>query len=209
MSTPGSPLLRRGSHLFMVAAAVFVGLAGAFAAVAFRLMIRIVQAAAFGGAEGFATLAEEGLLAEASDPLQVAVHLDWYWKLAIPAAGGAIVGPLIYFFAREARGHGVPEVIKAVAIRGGIIRARVVGVKALASAVCIGTGGSVGREGPIVQIGSAFGSTVGQLLRLNTTQTRTLVGCGAAAGIAATFTSSGTSPSSSSRPSSSPPWWRS
>ena len=171
----------------MVAAAVFVGLAGAFAAVAFRLLIRIIQGAAFGGAEGLTVLMEEGLLAEASDPVQLAVDLEWYWKLAIPAAGGAIVGPVIYFFAREARGHGVPEVMKAVAVRGGIIRARVVGVKALASAVCIGTGGSVGREGPIVQIGSAVGSSVGQLLKLNTAQIRTLVGCGAAAGISATF----------------------
>jgi CIC family chloride channel protein len=68
-----------------------------------------------------------------------------------------------------------------------VIRARIVGVKALASALSIGTGGSVGREGPIVQIGSAFGSTIGQKLRLNAAGVRTLVGCGAAAGISATF----------------------
>jgi CIC family chloride channel protein len=171
----------------MVAAAIFVGLAGAFGAVVFRLMIRGVQAVAFGGSEGLAELAEEGLLAEASDPLHMAESLSWYWRIAIPAAGGLIVGPLIYFFAREARGHGVPEVMKAVALGGGIIRARLVAVKALASALSIGSGGSVGREGPIVQIGSALGSSVGQLLKLNTTQIRTLVGCGAAAGIAATF----------------------
>jgi CIC family chloride channel protein len=77
--------------------------------------------------------------------------------------------------------------MKAVALRGGIIRSRVVAVKALASALSIGTGGSVGREGPIVQIGSAFGSSVGQFFKLNTMQIRTLVGCGAAAGISATF----------------------
>lgn len=187
MLAPGSPIFQRGGHLFMVVTAVFVGLAGASAAVAFRLLIRIVQGTAFGGAEGLAMLAEEGLLAEAGDPLRMAVDLEWYWKIAIPAAGGAIVGPVIYLFAREARGHGVPEVMKAVAVHGGIIRARVVVVKALASAVCIGTGGSVGREGPIVQIGSAFGSSVGQLLKLTTAQIRTLVGCGAAAGISATF----------------------
>jgi CIC family chloride channel protein len=185
--SPGAPLFRRGGHLFMVAAAIFVGIAGALGAVAFRLLIRTIQALAFGGTEGIAPLLEEGLLAEASDPLSVAVGLPFYWRIAIPAIGGLIVGPLIYFFAREARGHGVPEVMKAVALRGGIIRARVVAVKALASATSIGTGGSVGREGPIVQIGSAFGSAVGQLFKLNTTQIRTLVGCGAAAGISATF----------------------
>jgi len=117
----------------------------------------------------------------------VARHLAWYWRVSIPAVGGLMVGPLIYFFAREARGHGVPEVMKAVAVRGGVIRARIVAVKAIASAISIGTGGSVGREGPIVQIGAAAGSTIGQWFKLNTAAVRTLVGCGAAAGISATF----------------------
>jgi len=66
-----------------------------------------------------------------------------------------VVGPVVYFLAREAKGHGVPEVMEAVAIKYGIIRKRIVFIKALVSAICIGTGGSVGREGPIVQIGSA------------------------------------------------------
>ncbi len=171
----------------MVGAAIAVGLAGAIGAVSFRLMIRSVQAVAFGGIDGLHGMLEEGLLAEANDPLAIAQNLAWYWRLIIPTAGGLIVGPLIYFFAREARGHGVPEVMKAVALRGGVIRTRIVAIKALASALSIGTGGSVGREGPIVQIGSAVGSTLGQWLALPTRQLRTLVGCGAAAGISATF----------------------
>lgn len=171
----------------MVGCAVFVGLAGALGAVLFRLMIRLIQGFFFEGVPGVAAVFEEGIAAETRDPLDVAQNLAWYWRIAIPAAGGALVGPLIYFFAREARGHGIPEVMKAVAIRGGVIRARIVGVKALASALSIGTGGSVGREGPIVQIGSAFGSTLGQKLQLNAAGIRTLVGCGAAAGISATF----------------------
>jgi CIC family chloride channel protein len=105
----------------------------------------------------------------------------------LPALGGLIFGPLIYFFAREAKGHGVPEVMLAVAQRGGRIRPAVVVVKALASALCIGSGGSVGREGPIVQIGSALGSSIGQVLRMSDDRIRTLVACGAAGGIAATF----------------------
>lgn len=171
----------------MVVAAVSVGLAGAAGAVFFRLLIRTVQAVAFGGIDGLSVLVSEGMAAEAHDPLADTMALEWYWRLAIPATGGLLVGPLIYFFAREARGHGVPEVMKAVALRGGVIRPRIVAVKALASALSIGTGGSVGREGPIVQIGAAFGSTLGQLLRLPTMQIRTLVACGAAAGISATF----------------------
>ena len=98
-----------------------------------------------------------------------------------------MVGVLIYKYAQEAKGHGVPEVMEAVALRGGRIRPRVAVVKALASSVCIGTGGSVGREGPIAQIGSALGSTVGQLLNLSDERVRNLVACGAAGGIAATF----------------------
>jgi len=105
----------------------------------------------------------------------------------LPLAGALIAGPLITYFASEAKGHGVPEVMKAIALRGGRIRPVVVVVKALASAACIGSGGSAGREGPIVQIGSAFGSTVGQLFRLSDERIRNLVACGAAGGIAATF----------------------
>ncbi len=113
-------------------------------------------------------------------------HPKW-WILLAPAIGGLLVGPLVYFFAREAKGHGVPEVMEAVALRAGVIRPRLVLVKSLASAISIGSGGSVGREGPIVQIGSALGSAIGQLLRVSGRRLKTLVGCGTAAGIAATF----------------------
>ncbi|HSB70029.1 MAG TPA: chloride channel protein [Candidatus Methylomirabilis sp.] len=105
----------------------------------------------------------------------------------IPAAGGALVGPLVYFLARETKGHGVPEVMLAVAQEQGRMRFRVVFVKALASALCIGTGGSAGREGPIVQIGSALGSGLGQLTKVPVEILRTLVAAGAAGGISATF----------------------
>lgn len=106
--------------------------------------------------------------------------------LIIPVIGGLLVGPLI-LFAQEAKGHGVPEVMQALILRGGRIRPRVAAAKILASALCIGTGGSAGREGPIVQVGSALGSSLGQVLRLSDERMRNLVACGAAAGIAATF----------------------
>jgi CIC family chloride channel protein len=89
-------------------------------------------------------------------------HLPWlgiWFLLLVPVAGGLLYGPLIFRFAREARGHGVPEVMMAVARQNGRIRPQVSVVKALASALCIGTGGSVGREGPIVQIGSALAAS--------------------------------------------------
>jgi CIC family chloride channel protein len=109
------------------------------------------------------------------------------YVIIVPAVGGLIVGLLVYFFAREAKGHGVPEVMEAVALHGGRIRPRVAIIKSLASSVCIGSGGSVGREGPIVQIGSALGSSLGQALHLSNDRVRNLVACGAAGGIAATF----------------------
>ncbi len=178
---------RRGGHLFTVGVAIACGLAGAFGAIVFRLLIRLFQGLFFEGAEGVAGVVEEGLLADAGDPRAVATELAWWKLVLIPALGGLIVGPLVWFLAREARGHGVPEVMEAVALRGGVMRPRIVAVKTLASAISIGSGGSVGREGPIVQIGSAMGSAIGQALSLPARQLRTIVGCGAAAGIAATF----------------------
>jgi CIC family chloride channel protein len=159
-------------HTMMVLLAVLVGVAAGFGAVGFRHLINFFQTLAYGGE---------------NDLLELVVNLPWYYRVAVPAIGGLIVGPLVYFFAREAKGHGVPEVMEAVALKGGVIRKRVVVVKSLASAISISTGGSVGREGPIVQIGSAIGSILGQFMKLSPDRMRTLVGCGAAAGIAATF----------------------
>ncbi|MCB9638420.1 MAG: chloride channel protein [Myxococcales bacterium] len=103
------------------------------------------------------------------------------------AIAGILVGAMVARWAHEAKGHGVPEVMMAVAVKGGRIRPRVAGAKVLASSLTIGAGGSAGREGPIVQIGSAVGSTIGQLLHLSSKRVRILVACGAASGIAATF----------------------
>ncbi len=105
----------------------------------------------------------------------------------LPAIGGLLAGPLISRFAPEAKGHGVPEVMTALATRGGRIRKRVVTVKVMASSMTIGFGGAAGREGPMVQIGSAIGSAIGQWARVSTKHVRTLVACGAAGGVAATF----------------------
>ena len=164
--------LRTNEHTIMAVLAVAVGLAGGLGAVGFRYLINFFQTLAYGSSD---------------ELLHVVLALPWYMKVWVPAAGGLVVGPLVYFFAREAKGHGVPEVMEAVALKGGVIRKRVVVVKSVASAISISTGGSVGREGPIVQIGSAIGSTLGQMLKVSQDRMRTLVGCGAAAGIAATF----------------------
>ena len=156
----------------MVLVAVVIGLLGGFCAVGFRLLIQAMNRVFWH--EGQYTLAYLD-------------SLPFWWKISAPAVGGLIVGWIVYRFAREAKGHGVPEVMEAVALKGGRIRPRVVIAKMFASGISIGSGGSVGREGPIVQIGSALGSSIGQWLKVDQRRLRTLVGCGAAAGIAATF----------------------
>lgn len=136
------------------------------------------------GAVAFIWLLEQiGLIAGA---VQTALG-DVVGQVAFMALAGLVVGFMVDRWAREAKGHGVPEVMEAVALRAGRIRPRVAAIKVLASSITIGAGGSAGREGPIVQVGSALGSTVGQLLRFSGERVRTLVACGAAAGIAATF----------------------
>ncbi len=110
-----------------------------------------------------------------------------WWIPVVGAVGGVIIGLIAHVFAPEIRGGGVPNVMEAVARRGGRLRARVVPIKAIATSIAIGTGGSAGREGPIVQIGGAFGSLIGQLFGLSEAHIRTLVSCGVAAGISATF----------------------
>ncbi|MFQ5666350.1 MAG: chloride channel protein [Candidatus Binatia bacterium] len=132
-------------------------------------------------------LVQWGAIGSAGLPLQIVPTLAWYHVLLVPALGGLVLGPLLRFLAPEAAGHGVPEVIEAVMIGGGRIRRRIAAVKSVVSAITIGTGGSVGREGPIVQIGAALGSALGQLLRLPSEQLKTLAACGAGGGIAAVF----------------------
>src|SRR6202034_58420 len=107
--------------------------------------------------------------------------------ILVPILGAVAVTFLVSNFAPEARGHGVPEVMDAIYYKGGVIRPVVALVKSLASAIAIGSGAAVGREGPIIQIGSALGSTLGQIVAMPTGQRITLVAAGAGAGIAATF----------------------
>ncbi len=104
-----------------------------------------------------------------------------------PVAGGLIVTFLVETFAPEARGHGVPEVMDAIYYNEGRIRPIVATIKSLASAISIGSGAAIGREGPIIQIGASLGSTLGQIIPMATWQRITLVAAGAGAGIAATF----------------------
>jgi CIC family chloride channel protein len=175
---PVSSWLGGPSRFGLVAMALIVGAGAGIGAAGFRELVFFLTWLVTGhqqfGQQGHAS----------------SLHIPWlgiWFVLVVPVIGGLVYGPLIQRYAREARGHGVPEVMLAVAENGGRIRPPVTVVKALASAICIGVGGSVGREGPIVQIGSALASTLGQLVRMSENRLRIIVACGAAGGIAATF----------------------
>ncbi len=155
--------------LFSLILAVFVGGATGLAAVFFIHLIAVIQNSSYNTVQFLFP------------------HLGVWSYVFVPIAGALLAGPLIAWFAQEAKGHGVPEVMQALVQRGGKIRPRVAITKIITAALCIGTGGSAGREGPIVQVGSTLGSATGQLLHLSDDRIKNLVACGAAAGIAATF----------------------
>jgi len=145
----------RREHFFMIVMGGIAGAVGGYGAVGFRKLIAIASQLGWGNVTEM----------EGTDLLSMAIAAPFWIKLAIPAIGGLLVGIIVHFFAHEAKGHGVPEVMEAVALKDGRMRTRVVFAKAFASAICIGSGGSVGREGPIIQIGSAISSAIGKFLR--------------------------------------------
>ena len=159
------------------ALSILVGIVAGLGAIAFRALIGLLHNLLF--------------LGKLSASYDANIHTPpspWGpFVILVPVAGALGVAFLVKNFAPEAKGHGVPEVMDAVYHRKGIIRPVVSVVKALASALSIGSGASIGREGPIIQIGSSFGSTIGQLLGVPAWQRITLIAAGAGGGIAATF----------------------
>jgi CIC family chloride channel protein len=157
--------------------ALIVGVITGLGAVVFRGLIGRVHNVRFLGHFAFAYNAS---LFTPASPWGPGVIL-------VPVIGGMAVTWIVSNFAPEAKGHGVPEVMDAIYYKRGNIRPVVALVKSIASALAIGSGSAVGREGPIIQIGSALGSTLGQIIRMQAGQRITLVAAGAGAGIAATF----------------------
>ncbi len=156
---------------------VVIGVVGALGAVVFRGLIALFHNLLF--------LGQWALLYDANAHTPPS---PWGpFVILVPVLGAVGVVFLVSHFAPEAKGHGVPEVMDAIYYHKGVIRPVVALVKSLASALSIGSGGSVGREGPIIQIGSSFGSTLSQVLRVPIWQRVTLIAGGAGAGIAATF----------------------
>ncbi|APX24267.1 MAG: chloride channel protein [Rhodobacteraceae bacterium] len=168
---------RRVSMVYLSLIAVAIGVVTGIGAILLRYLISVIHNLAFLGIFSFE---HDANLPTPPSPYGPFVILA-------PVIGGVIVLWLVRTFAPEARGHGVPEVMDAIYYRGGKIRPAVVLIKSLASALSIGSGASVGREGPIIQIGSGIGSVLGGAFRLRSWQVITMVAAGAGAGIAATF----------------------
>lgn len=158
-------------HIRLTLLACIIGIAAGLASILFKIMINFFQ----------------DLFWRSSTIISSVSSQPWYWTILIPAAGGLLISPIIYYGAKEAKGHGVPEIMEALVLRGGRIRNRVAAIKAIASSICIGSGGSTGREGPIVQISASLASSLSQFFRIKEKGIRTLVAAGAGAGIGATF----------------------
>jgi len=161
-----------GDTLFPILMALVIGVLAGVGAIGFRYLIEVGQTVLW--------------LPGATFTQQVAAT-SLPWKFLIPVLAGGLAGPIITYVAPELRGPGVPEVMRALALRAGRIRHRVTLLKTVITAGLLSAGASVGREGPIVQIGASIGSSITQFLRLDHRYRRLAVACGAAAGIAATF----------------------
>lgn len=160
-------------HIILSVVAIAIGVMVGYGAIIFRLLTESFQFIFM--QNGHENVAE------------IVRGLPWWQVLLMPVVGGAIIGPLIHFFFPAARGDGVPEVMSAVALRGGKLDVRDTLGKMLSCALSIGCGSSVGREGPVVHLGATLASWFGSLMPSFNNHMRTIVGCGAAAGIAASF----------------------
>jgi H+/Cl- antiporter ClcA/CBS domain-containing protein len=159
---------------YVTGLAGLVGVLAGLAAYALYALIALVSSAVFFGRPAL-TLR----------PLQE--HTLGALVIVVPALGGLIVGLMARYGSSKIRGHGIPEAMEAVLVQRSRIAPRVALLKPLSAAVAIGTGGPFGAEGPIIQTGGALGSLVGQLLHTTAAERKVLLACGAAAGMAATF----------------------
>jgi CIC family chloride channel protein len=155
---------------YVLAVAVVAVLAAAFA-VAFRAAINFVFSRIF----------------HARDVLALFEHLSWQWCLAVPAIGGALAGTVSVLSLRLFRGQSVGDVMEAVALGNHPVSLRAAALKVLGSFVAIASGGSIGREGPIIQFGGGLGDAISRLSRLSASEKRTLIAAGTAAGFAAAY----------------------
>ncbi len=159
-------------NLTIVFIASLIGILAGLGAYVLKISIKLVHKLFWGNTESF---------------LNVKEHFSFLYIIIVPAIGGLIVGIIMKYLGKEVKGHGMASVIESIFFKGGFIRKRVGALKIITAAFTIGTGGSVGKEDPVIQIGSSIGSFIGQIFHMSEKKLRTLVACGAAAGLAAAF----------------------
>ncbi|WP_373353692.1 chloride channel protein [Pseudoroseicyclus sp. CXY001] len=165
---------RGGLRARLWALALVIGLAAGLATLLFRLGIAWLQALVYG----------------TDDPAHIhsfAAGLDWYWLLAIPICGGLVVGLLVDRLTEDGRVRSVADVIEAAALHDGRVQRRRGLVSALASLITLSTGGSTGREGPVVHLAAVMASYVNSWTRASGIEGRELLGCAVAAAVSASF----------------------
>lgn len=160
-------------HILLSGMAIAVGLLVGYGSILFRDLIELFQLFFMG--DGSENVGE------------IVAGLAWWQICLMPVLGGLVMGPMVHFLFPGSKGHGVPEVMVSVALEGGRLGLKDGLGKMLASAISIGAGASVGREGPVIHLGATLASWLGQKTGMSTRHLRTMVGCGAAAGIAAAF----------------------
>ncbi len=154
--------------------ALIIGIAAGFAALFFRKGINALQGWAYG--------ADDMSLVHS-----VAAELPWYWLVIVPTCGGLIVGLILHHFTPDARARSVAEVIEGAALHDGRVEKRAGLASALASMITLGTGGSSGREGPVVHLAGVISSWVSNRINADGITGRDLLGCAVAAAVSASF----------------------
>jgi len=163
----------RNEQFILSLLAVVIGALAGYGAIVFRELIGMIQLFAFGSDSDYL--------------LSVSRYLPWWQLLLAPVAGGLLVGLFVHFVMPGRRNHGVADVIEAGSLRGGRMELGAGIGAALAAATSIGFGASVGREGPVIHLGATIAASIAKRLRLNRNAALTMLGCGVAAGIAASF----------------------
>jgi CIC family chloride channel protein len=172
LRTRAQKLFRLSEAHTMLVWSVVVGIAGAFATIAFRECIALLQRAISGGSGSF---------------VEMARHMPWTERIWMPAAGGLVAGFLLLIARRHADKHAHTDYMEAVAIGDGVVPVRLSFWRSVSSLFTIASGGSIGREGPMVQLAALSGSLIGRWVHFDPARLRLLVACGAAAGITSAY----------------------